>query len=56
MDTQKEKKEYERPVLTVIELVAEEVLGRGCQKPASGHNAGHFGTCTVGTCSRVGLS
>jgi len=56
MDLQKKKEKYEKPVLRTIELVAEEVLGTGCNKPTSGSNVGSFGSCMVGTCSRVGTS
>ncbi len=52
----KEKQSYEKPVLRTIELVAEEVLGRGCNKPTSGTNTGHGGGCLVGSCSKVGTS
>ena len=32
MNTQEKKEKYEKPVLRTIELVAEEVLGMGCNK------------------------
>lgn len=56
MDLKKGKERYEKPVLRTIELVAEEVLGIGCNKPTSGSNVGSFGGCQIGSCSRVGSS
>jgi hypothetical protein len=54
---EKKKEKYEKPVLRTIELLAEEVLGTGCYKPLSGHNAGSFVVgCGVGTCSVSGTS
>ncbi len=53
---EKKKEKYEKPVLRTIELVAEEVLGLGCNKQLSGSNAGHGPGCLIGTCSRLGTS
>lgn len=43
------KRPYVRPVLEVIDLVAEEVLGIGC-KSSSGGLAVSFTPCTNGGC------
>ncbi len=48
-----EKRPYEEPRLTVIELAAEEILGIGC-KTADGGSAPMGFTCTASSCAEAG--
>lgn len=43
------RKKYEKPVLTIIDLAAEEVLAIGCKMDAGGSAFGNPGACTQPT-------
>jgi hypothetical protein len=45
------KKDYEKPVLRVIELAAEEVLSVGCKTGFSDHKGVAGSGCLTGLCS-----
>ena len=53
MEEQKDKQKYEKPVLKVIELVAEEVLGNSCRTLSGGSAMGNP-TCVGSGCFGAG--
>lgn len=48
------KKPYEKPVLQVIELAAEEVLAAGCKTYTGGSAFGSIATCLGNGCAGPG--
>jgi hypothetical protein len=50
---EREKRIYEKPKLTTIELVVDEVLFFGCKLADSGYAFGQ-NPCTLGNCSQEG--
>jgi len=46
------KKQYEKPMLHVIDLAADEVLGVGCKATSGGSATGN--TCAASSCGEVG--
>jgi hypothetical protein len=50
----KNKRSYEKPILRVIELSAEEVLGIGCKQATGSTNFGNPVGCIASPCSASG--
>ncbi len=48
------KKKYEKPVLRIIELAAEEVLAAGCKLSFGGSAFGSIGSCLGMHCAGPG--
>jgi len=53
-EKEKSKRHYEKPLLRVIELAAEEVLAVGCKLASSGSAFGWPTTCIGSGCSGAG--
>ncbi|MCK4761081.1 MAG: hypothetical protein KAW12_02710 [Candidatus Aminicenantes bacterium] len=52
--TNKNKLPYEKPLLRVIELDTEQVLGAGCKLDAGLSNSGDPASCTGNFCAEAG--
>lgn len=50
----REKEQYEKPLLRIVDLVAEEVLGVGCKSVALPASAGIAPPCAAGGCQQDG--
>jgi len=53
-DKNKIKKSYEKPILRIIELETDQVLGVGCKLELSGTDYGDPATCIGNFCAEVG--
>jgi hypothetical protein len=51
---EKNKENYDKPVLRTIELAAEEVLGLGCKLSTGGTAFGSPINCTFNSCAGAG--
>ena len=53
-EKEKSKRPYEKPLLSVIELAAEEVLGVGCKLASGGSAFGWPTNCIGSSCASPG--
>jgi hypothetical protein len=52
LENKEGKRHYEKPMLRIIELAADEILAVGCKTPSSGNTGGV--TCSSNGCAAYG--